>query len=159
MLHYRKKKKTWQRDSKRWKLACFLCAASTATLSLLSSAQWACCDEPPLMIINEIRVHYDESMLIIIQPLFFFCSAHNDQSRLKRISLWNSCGLQSSCFQGQSCSRGARPSIWKTYAPGYLLMQRQTASLPVLCDVISSFSLSGVSLLFIFVKARPLNHY
>lgn len=30
------------------------------TSSLLSSARWVCCDELPLMIINEIRAHYDE---------------------------------------------------------------------------------------------------
>lgn len=102
------------------KLGMFCLCLFTVTLSLLSSAQWACCDEQPLMILNEIRAHYYE----FVDHQLFFPPAHNDQSRLKRVSLGSSrsCGLPSSRFQGQSCSPGARPSIWKTYAPGYLLM-------------------------------------
>lgn len=38
----------------------FFCAFFPATSSLLSSARWVCCDELPLMIINEIRAHYNE---------------------------------------------------------------------------------------------------
>lgn len=94
------------------KLGMFRLCRFTATGSILSSAQWVCSDDLPWMIINEIGAHYDESMLIIN---LFFVPAYNDQSRLKCVPLGSSrsCALPLSCFQGQSCSLGARPSIWK----------------------------------------------
>lgn len=80
----------------------FCLCLSTVTGSLLSSAQWVCCEDLLWMTLNEIRAHYNGAMLIIN---LFFPPAHNDQSRYGRVpspqgGRSRSCGLLLSCFQG-----------------------------------------------------------
>ncbi len=84
----------------------------TVTLTLLSSAQWACCDELPLMIINEIRAHYDELMLIIKRPFFLLVMIKVGSN----VSPWEVPALavcQCLVSSGRAAARGLDP-IWKT---------------------------------------------
>lgn len=85
-------------NNETWQVFFFFCLCFfAATSSLLSSARWVCCEELPLMIISEIRAHYDE--FVDHQPRSSF-PAHDDQSRLKRVSPGSARtgGSLSSCF-------------------------------------------------------------
>lgn len=95
------------------KLGMFCLCLFTATGSLLSSAQWVCCDDLPWMTINEIRAHYDESMLII--NLFFFLLIMN--SRLKHVPLGSSRSCRCLVSRGRAAAWGLGPPYGRHMHP------------------------------------------
>lgn len=123
------------------KLGMFCLCLSTVTGSLLSSAQWVCCEDLLWMTLNEIRAHYDGAMLIIN---LFFPPAHNDQSRYERVPsprgdalvLVVCCCLAS---RGRVAARGLGPPYGRHMHP-VICSCRDRLLLFLDSDVISSFS-------------------